>query len=166
MATLFLMRHAQTENYNPGGDKARTLTPNGRTQAKAAGLELAGRGVQMVLCSTATRTRQTLTELGLGDVPVQFIDALYGGSVQTYLQHISEVPDEVATLLVIGHCPAVSTLSAQLAWDRAPQAADGLQGWFPTSTVSEFRTVATWQQLAAGHSVADFVDVRRPSQNG
>ncbi len=153
--TLFLMRHAKTEGYNELGDKARGLTSRGRDQAGDAGLELAGRGVDLVLCSTSTRTRQTLAALGLklpnGEpVPVQYMDALYLGSSDVLRQRISEIEEDVANLLVIGHSPAIPTLSAELAWATSHREADQMQCSFPTSTVSEFVIEGPWAVFDAG----------------
>lgn len=163
--TLFLLRHAKTEPDNPAGDKARELTGEGIQQARQVGVELAGHRVQQVLCSTAVRTRQTLAELGLDEVHTEFMDALYGGNVEDYLQRISEVPDEVDVLLVVGHSPTVPQLGAQLAWASRPDAADQLRCSYPTSTLTQFTVNGSWAQLADGAEVS-LIDVNRPAARG
>lgn len=160
--TLFLLRHAKTETNNPAGDKARKLTDEGRQQSRQIGAELQGRGVQQVLCSSAVRTRQTLAGLDLGDVHAEFMDVLYTGDMDDYLQRIREVPNEVDVLLVIGHSPVVPQLGAQLAWQNEPAAADQLRCSYPTSTLSEFHVGGSWQQLGEDAAVT-LVDVNRPN---
>ncbi len=160
--TLFLLRHAKTEPDNPAGDEARELTIEGIQQTRQVGQELQARGVQHVLSSSAVRTRQTLEGLELGDVHAEFMDALYVGDVEDYLQRIQEIPDEVDVLLVIGHSPTIPQLGARLAWPSQPGAADQLRCSYPTSTLTEFRVDGSWQQLGEQASV-ELVDVNRPS---
>ena len=46
--------------------------------------------VDAVLCSTATRTRQTLARTGI-DAPVQFVDRLYDATPGTVIDEINGV---------------------------------------------------------------------------
>lgn len=147
MKRLVLMRHASTENHNVGGDKARRLTGRGRQEARTAGMELADRGIQRALVSTATRTRETFDALGLG-VPAEFMDALYFGGSDTMLQRISETDENVKGLIVIGHAPTIPGLVAKLAYESNPAEADQAQCWYPTSALSSFLITSPWAALA------------------
>lgn len=168
--TLFLMRHAKTRDHHPLGDKARELSPRGVTQAQQAGLELASRGIQLVLCSTSVRTRQTCALLGLrtpeGEpVPVQYMEALYHAGADTLRQRISEIEDEVTGLLIVGHAPAIPTLASELAWTSSHQAADQMQCSFPTSTFSEFVIDDSWASFADGIPEAvELSGINRPKK--
>ena len=118
--TLFLMRHAKAESHSRVSDINRELAPRGRQQARDAGLELADRGIQLVLCSSSVRTRQTYEGLFLrgpdGEpVPVQYMEALYLGSAELIRQRISEITDDISSLLVIGHSPGIPNLASDLA---------------------------------------------------
>lgn len=172
MRTLILMRHAKTEANNAMGDKARELTPRGQQEAAVAGLAMKPLGVSHVLCSTAVRTRQTLTWLGLrtpegGDVPVEYMDVLYYGSTDDLLQRIGEIDDEVNTLLVIGHAPTIPGLSSQLASASVGRDADQILCHFPTSTFSTFSVPMTWAELATGDfSGVEITDIDRPARGG
>ena len=89
--TLFLMRHAKAEAHDPRSDFNRKLSSRGWQQAEEAGRVLADRGIQLVLCSSSARTRQTYEGLGLklpsGEpVPVQYMEALYLGSADLIRQ--------------------------------------------------------------------------------
>ncbi|MDF1487718.1 SixA phosphatase family protein [Tessaracoccus caeni] len=147
MKRLVLMRHATTEHYNVEGDKARRLTGRGRQDARVAGMELADRGIQRALVSTATRTRETFEELGLG-VPAEFMDALYFGGSDTILQRISETGEEVNGLIVIGHAPTIPGLVAELSYESSREEADQAQCWYPTSAFSSFLITSPWTALA------------------
>ena len=64
---LFLLRHAHPAAMPAVGwaDTDRPLTPHGRRQARELGGTLAQAGIELVLCSPALRTRETVEELGL-----------------------------------------------------------------------------------------------------
>lgn len=168
--TLFLMRHAKAESHHARNDFERVLAPLGWNQSREAGLELADRGIQLVLCSSSARTRQTLQGLGLltpaGEpVPVQYMEALYLGSADLIRQRIGEIEDEVTGLLVIGHSPGIPTLAAELAWASSTRQADQIQCWFPTSAYSEFEIEGSWSDLWDSDGGAKLSEVRRPAKD-
>lgn len=147
MPRLVLMRHAKTEANNPGGDKARQLTPRGIQDAQEAGVALRELGIDHALVSTAVRTRETFAHLGL-DVPVEFQDALYEDGTDTMIQRISEMDDDVEALVVIGHAPTIPSLVAELAYASNRHAADQAQCHFPTATYTAFTFDGRWADLA------------------
>ncbi|WP_052045843.1 SixA phosphatase family protein [Candidatus Paracaedibacter symbiosus] len=111
MRKLFILRHADT--MSGSDDKIRSLSKEGWKELKH--LKLKGttlfNGVDMVLCSSSTRTRQTLE--GIADilpdrVLVSYIDALYHASSNTILEEISLVDDKFKNVLVIGHNSGVT----------------------------------------------------------
>ena len=58
--TVYLMRHGQAEGMHPSGDRARALTPEGRSQVTALGQTLKGTvSITRVVCSPYVRARQT-----------------------------------------------------------------------------------------------------------
>lgn len=165
--TLFLMRHAKAESHRPVSDFDRELAPAGLQQAHQAGLQLAGRNIQLVLSSSSIRTRQTYEALNLrtpsGDpVPVEFMEALYLGSADIIRQRISEITEDVSSLLVIAHSPGIPSLAAELAWTSAPHEADRIGCWFPTSAYSEFSLNTSWAKVADYGQGALLTDVKRP----
>lgn len=167
MRTLVLMRHAKTESFNAAGDKSRELTPRGRSDAAEAGIELADAGLQLALCSTATRARQTLRSLGLrtadGEaLPAEFMDIIYSGGSDDILSRIGEVEDDVTGLLVVGHAPTIPGLSAELTWASDRSAADAQQCHFPPAHYTRFEFEQTWSELAAGN----LASVRLVGQQG
>ncbi len=146
MKRLVLMRHAHTEPHHPEGDKQRHLSGVGLQQAQEAGVALASLGVDYALVSSATRTRETFSALGLG-VPAEFQDALYNGGVDTMLQRISEMTDDVSCLLVVGHAPTIPGLTSRLMYHANPQAADAALCHFSTASYSVFAFDADWDQF-------------------
>ncbi len=114
--TLLLMRHAKSDYPDGVPDHDRPLAPRGIRQAGLAGdwLRANAPTIDAVLCSTATRARQTLDNTGI-DAPVRYSERLYGATPGTMIEEINEAADTVTTLLVIGHEPTMSTLALILA---------------------------------------------------
>ena len=152
--TLLLLRHAKSD-YPPGvPDHNRPLAPRGIREAALAGdwLRAHAPAVDAVLCSTATRTRETLERTRI-DAPVEFVDLLYESTPGTVIDEINRVPErfdgDVSTLLVIGHEPTMSALSVGLATDDGSNdaAAERILIKYPTSAIAVLRTSKSWDQL-------------------
>lgn len=146
MRRLVLMRHAKTESHNLDGDHSRHLTKGGIQDAQDAGVALRALGIDSALVSTATRTRETFTHLGL-DVTAHFLDDLYFGGTDTAARLIAATPDTTQALLVVGHAPTIPDLAATLLFASDPAEADGVGGWFPTSAYSTFTFDGPWKDL-------------------
>ena len=154
--TLLLMRHAKSD-YPPGVvDHERPLAKRGIREAGLAGewLRSSVPLIDAVLCSTATRTRETLSRIGLG-APVTFAESLYATEAGTIIEEIKRVDDEVATLLVIGHEPAMSSVALGLASasGSSQAAVEGISTKFPTSAIAVLRTDVPWRDLKLGGAV-------------
>ena len=156
--TLYLLRHAQAEAHGPQGDISRPLSGKGRADARAVGELLSGAGIEVALVSAATRTRQTFAELGL-DCHAEFMEALYQAGTDEMAQRISEIDDQVTSLLVVGHSPTIPSLAAELLYASAPDRADDLQCHYPTATVTALRTSGPWAEL--GQHPVELVTVTR-----
>ncbi|NLE96948.1 MAG: phosphoglycerate mutase [Propionibacterium sp.] len=145
---LILMRHSKTEGAHPQGDHARELLERGRGDAARVGELLADYDVDHALVSTAARTRQTFDALGL-DIPVEYLDTIYHQDVEEIAQRIAEVPEDVQTLLIIGHAPSIPGMAMELARDAGSHAeADDVARHFPTSMFVVFDVEGAWEQLA------------------
>jgi phosphohistidine phosphatase len=124
MKNLLVMRHANAADKSLGqGDIDREISLLGQRQAGEAGLWLEANSLppQLILCSTSVRTRMTLECLqeGLSSKPeVQFESDIYIGSEADLLTLLHGVPEEVDTLLLIGHNPTISFLTASLAHEE------------------------------------------------
>ncbi|MFG1931236.1 SixA phosphatase family protein [Mycobacterium sp. NPDC048908] len=148
--TLLLLRHAKSD-YPPGvADHERPLAPRGEREAALVGdwLRAHAPAVDAVLCSTATRTRQTLARTRI-DAPVDYLDRLYDATPGTVIEEINRVDAGVETLLVIGHEPAMSALALGLATADGSNstAAERISAKFPTSAIAVLRTGEPWDRL-------------------
>lgn len=148
---LYLMRHGEAAAQSSASDKDRPLSNFGRRQAAEAGMLLADRRIQVVMSSSAERCRQTVAGLDLPDGPrVEFQDALYLAEVETLLQRIGEIEDDVEALLVVGHSPGIPALANELAYASGHGEADAVRCAFPPSSVMAIEVPGTWWELAEG----------------
>lgn len=151
--SLLLMRHAKSDYPSGVADYDRPLAPRGIREAALAGVWLRSHipPVDAVLCSTAARTRETLAQTGL-DVPVTFVARLYDAVPETVVDEINRVGDDVGTLLVVGHEPAMSSVALGLADASASNtvAAEHISTKFPTSAIAVLRFGGTWRDLSRG----------------
>ncbi|WP_406814590.1 SixA phosphatase family protein [Mycobacterium sp. M23085] len=162
--TLLLMRHAKSD-YPPGvADHDRPLAPRGVRQAGLAGdwLRANAPTVDAVLCSTSTRTRETLLNTRI-DAPVRFSERLYATTPGTMIEEINAVDDGISTLLVIGHEPTMSTLALGLggARDTNTVAAEQISAKFPTSAIAVLTVPCAWKQLELGMATLIAFEVPR-----
>ena len=150
MRTLVLMRHAKSDYPEGVADHDRPLAPRGIREAGLAGDWLRGTlpMIDAVLCSTATRTRQTLDRTGI-DAPVNFLERLYGATPAAMIDQISRVEEAVSTLLVVGHEPTMSQVSLGLAaYPASDEEAFGdIERKFPTSGIAVLRVPGPWSVL-------------------
>ncbi|WP_141119946.1 SixA phosphatase family protein [Mycobacterium malmoense] len=161
--TLLLMRHAKSD-YPPGvGDHERPLARRGIREAGLAGEWLRAHvaAVDAVLCSTATRTRQTLATTGI-EAPVRYSDRLYGATPGTMIAEINAVGDDVQTLLVVGHEPTMSELALGLAGSGTDAAAaERISAKFPTSAIAVLTFASEWKALELGRAALIGFEVPR-----
>lgn len=112
MFRLYLLRHARAGWTEPGRtDFDRTLDEQGYAEAEILAEEMADQGYrpQVVISSTAVRCRETAEPLRrtLGeDLPVEYVDALYGGTVQSYAEVAFAERIETA-VMIVGHNPMI-----------------------------------------------------------
>jgi phosphohistidine phosphatase len=127
---LVILRHAKAQNPAGVKDMDRPLTVRGYADAAAAGVWLSQQGYEpdLVLCSPSRRTRETWhgVALALATKPQVRYDAqIYSGSADDLLDLVAALDDDVATVLLIGHNPSLSRLSALLDSDHVDP--DGLR---------------------------------------
>ena len=160
--TLLLLRHAKSDYPSGVADHDRPLAPRGVREAALAGdwIRANVAAVDAVLCSTATRTRQTLARTGI-DAPVQYDDDLYDTTPGTVIGLVNGVGADVTTLLVVGHEPTMSGLALGLAADTTSDAAQEILGKYPTSSIAVLTTSEPWDRLELGRArLTDFYVAR------
>jgi phosphohistidine phosphatase len=158
MRTLYLLRHAKSSwSDRTLVDEQRPLAPRGRRDAKRIAEHLVRLGVRpdLILCSSAERTRQTLEPLRavLGATSMLSLEAeLYGASSEELLERIRLVSEEVSSVMLIGHNPGLQDLALALA-STGPELAR-LRTKFPTAALATLTLPKTsWRELTEGDAV-------------
>src|SRR5690348_8287499 len=116
---LFFLRHAKSSWDDPGlADHDRPLAPRGRRAVEAIAAHVKKEGItpELVLCSSARRTRETLEGVAVGGEHV-IEPELYGANCEEVLERLHRVPDEVGSVMLVGHNPTVQALVIRLADD-------------------------------------------------
>ena len=90
--TLLLLRHAKSDYPAGVADHDRPLAARGVREAALAGdwLRAHTPAVDAVLCSTATRTRETLARTRI-EAPVSYVDRLYDATPGAVIEEINGV---------------------------------------------------------------------------
>lgn len=155
MLRLLLLRHAKATPGESGrADFDRRLVPRGRRGAASIGEFLAAKKLlpELILCSSSRRTRDTLAALLpfiRGETDVHLTDELYESTVDSYLATIRKRGGAAATLLVVGHNPAIEEAAADLTARSKSGSVAHLR--FPTAglAVIDF-DIGEWSALKSG----------------
>lgn len=105
----------------------------------------------LVLCSSAARTRETLERVrpALGDAAVSIEDGLYAASHEAILERLRAVDDGLTSVMVIGHNPGLQDLALALASTGA--GLERLRAKFPTAALATIVVLGgSWSALAPG----------------
>lgn len=167
---LLLLRHAKSDWSGQADDHDRPLSARGRKAVPRIGLFMHGRGYDpaLILCSTSTRTRETLDLLlpHIGAAAeIQYDRAFYLAEWPKLLAEIRAASGDTSPLLLIGHNPGVEQLAFALA--RQPQnegerkRVERLAEKFPTGAlaVMDFE-LQDWSKVKPG--TGTLVDYVRP----
>jgi phosphohistidine phosphatase len=118
-----------------------------------------------VVVSPALRTRQTWEQAAASLVPSQtptVDERIYENTVEAVLAALTETPEDVQTLIVVGHNPSVGELASALDdGEGDPDARRKLQAGFPTGAVAVFEPATPFGELAPG--TATLTTFARPS---
>ena len=120
MKTLHLLRHAKSSWKEPGlDDHERPLSKRGRAAADAIAKHMKRTAIapDIVLCSTAVRTKETLEPIAkkLKPAKVIFEAGIYEVAERELWKHVGALPEQADTVLMIGHNPGLHNLALALA---------------------------------------------------
>jgi phosphohistidine phosphatase len=162
MHRLHLLRHAKSSRDDQFEDRERPLSRRGRDEARriGEGLPAAVGAVDLVLCSTALRTRET-AELALAGFapspPVSFEDGIYLASAKALFRRLARLDEATEAVLLIGHNPGLHELAIALAEPDSPRFRALTAGKFPTSARASFAIESSWATLdRSRHALLDY----------
>ena len=166
MHRLHLLRHAKSGQDEGIADRDRPLSRRGREAARRVGLALpaALAPLDLVLCSTALRTRETAELVLAGFTPrprVLFEEGLYLAGRTALLRRLGALEESVGAVRVIGHHPGLHELAIALAGAESPRYRDLAASKFPTAARASFAIDPPWTGLGqARHALTDYVTAK------
>jgi phosphohistidine phosphatase len=155
---ILLLRHAKSAWGEVGiPDHDRPLSPRGKRAAEAMADHLLAKAPvpELILCSTATRARQTLAplieRLPVPAPPIALESGLYLATEDTLLTRLQNLPKSVSTVLMIGHNDGMWHLAEMLAGHGKATLLAALREKFPTGALATLKAdLKSWSGLAAG----------------
>ena len=155
MLTLILLRHAKSGWIDPGlGDHERQLTKRGTKAASLMGRYIADNNLtpNLILCSDATRTRETLVLVlqGLGSRTLQTVitEDLYLATPDTISATIARQAGGARSIMVIGHNPGLHTLALSLPVNSTTTDFTELAVKYPTAALVEISfNIKAWDAI-------------------
>lgn len=161
MRRILLTRHAKSDwDSDAPDDHARPLNKRGRRDAPRMGalVQTLGWRPSLVLCSSAARALETLSGLRGAWAPqpeVRVLPSLYHAGEEAARAALCAVPDEVETVMLIGHNPG---------WEEALTALSGARETLPTAAVAVLERAGDegWARLGALAAPFQLVRVLRP----
>jgi phosphohistidine phosphatase len=167
MKRLYLLRHAKSSWDDPElEDHDRPLAPRGRKAAKRIAEYVKDKRLEpsIVLCSSARRARETLEFIAPSfpeQTSVEIEPSIYHAGAGELFARLQRVPRDAASVLLIGHNPAVQDLALAIANEN--ERLEPIRKKFPTAAlVALDASVEDWEHLKEGVAVVtDFVTPKR-----
>ncbi len=162
---ILLFRHAKSAWDNPNlTDFERPLAPRGERACGTMTRFIREQGLQpqIILCSAAVRTRQTLDRIKAAfdtRFEVEYEKALYLCSPSIFVRRLRELPDSYQSVMVIGHNPGLQSLALDLIGAGDPALLGKISAKFPTAGLAMLHFEGpSWKELKAGScELQDFV---------
>jgi phosphohistidine phosphatase len=153
--TIVLLRHAKAD-WPSVPDHERPLADRGRLDASAAGRRFADDGItpDLAVCSTAERTRETW-KLAAHELPHRpktvYDERLYDASLGELLALLGETPEQIDSLVLIGHNPGMHALAGALAGSAEGDAQTRMNRiGFPTAAFAVLTFSGPWKSVEHG----------------
>lgn len=166
MHRLYVLRHAKSSWELAGElDYQRRLTERGETDTKLIAGVIEERGIapDLVICSGATRARDTLQLIAPvldAETPIKYEDRLYQATAMKVASVVREVDESVGSVLLVGHNPSFHDFSVDIA--GSGDELERLAAKFPTAALAEFELSGAWSELKSDS--ADLVGFTAPKQ--
>jgi phosphohistidine phosphatase len=142
---LLILRHAKSSWKDPGlDDHERPLNKRGKRDAPRMGCLLKQEGLlpDLILSSTAVRARTTaemVADAGRYRGRLELTPELYEATPEAYVNALSELDDDLRSVMVVGHNPGLEQLLHLLT---------GSDEALPTAALAKVELeIATWSEL-------------------
>lgn len=149
MKRLYLLRHAEALS-TAQDDKSRHLNDNGKAQAQDLQAIMKERGYvpELIACSTALRTQQTL-EIICPGASADFPEDFYNAAPGDLMDYIQKADNAKKSILVVNHNPTIHKLAFMLAGDGNENDLQSLSMGYQPCTLSVLDCpVERWADLS------------------
>lgn len=172
MRELLVLRHAKSRWDQPTvDDHDRTLAPRGLDAARTMGALIAEAGwlPERILCSTATRAKETLALArehwpAEPPIPTSELATLYLAAPSRILEIVRRQPDAVARIMLVGHNPGLQSFVSRLAGHGDKTQLRAIETKFPTAALALIALdVDSWRDVA--WTIGRLVDFRVPRKD-
>ncbi|MEU5280079.1 histidine phosphatase family protein [Streptomyces asoensis] len=164
---IVLFRHAKAD-WPQVTDHERPLAERGRKDAAVAGRRLVDIGVpiDLALCSTAVRTRETW-KIAVHEFPQRpktvYEERIYEASPGELIALLNETPDDVRDAVLIGHNPGIQGLADILSGQAEGDAGERMRSrGFPAAAFAVLSFDGSWKSLEPG--LATLLDYWAPAE--
>ena len=163
---LLVLRHAKSNWSNSLlADHDRPLAPRGLRAAEALAAHIATIDPPaLVLCSAARRAQETL-EAVRGRLPaatdVLIEDDLYGADAALLLARLRQVADDIPSVLLVGHNPALEDLVRDLGRNGDAGLIERVRTKFPSGALATLAFDGPWKELGSGPATLEAFVVPR-----
>ncbi len=159
MKTVYMVRHAKSSWEDPDiPDHFRKLTPEGKERTKKVAKHLRMKFVnpELIITSSATRAIETTKimaeELHYPLDQININSTFYRAEKEDLLDMMTNLPDEIESVMIIGHNPTFTTLVNSFLEPK-----DQI-GNLPTSAVAAFRFKADhWEEIGSAKHHLEFL---------
>jgi len=159
MLRLYIMRHAKSSWAIPGArDFDRELNDRGQQDLAKLSKIMKRENVfpDKILCSSATRTRQTLDavmDAFENEPEIVFTERLYSSGLDEYIEIINSNSD-IKSIMIIGHNPMCGSLATSLPGSGELSELEKIAYKYPTAALSiiDFET-NNWSEIAKGKGI-------------
>ncbi|MEU8578405.1 SixA phosphatase family protein [Streptomyces asoensis] len=164
---IVLFRHAKAD-WPQVTDHERPLAERGRKDAAVAGRRLVDIGVpiDLALCSTAVRTRETW-KIAVHEFPQRpktvYEERIYEASPGELIALLNETPDDVRDAVLIGHNPGIQGLADILSGQAEGDVGERMRSrGFPAAAFAVLSFDGSWKSLEPG--AATLLDYWAPAE--
>lgn len=159
MLRLYIMRHAKSSWAIPGArDFDRELNDRGYADLKKISSIIENEAYlpEKIICSSATRTRQTLDAIqhSFKDQPeIVYTERLYSSGLDEYVEIVNS-NENIQSLMIIGHNPMCGSLATSLPGSGEQNELEKIAYKYPTSAFSiiDFE-VDRWSEISKGSGI-------------
>ncbi|MEM0944224.1 MAG: histidine phosphatase family protein, partial [Pseudomonadota bacterium] len=120
----------------------------------------------MVLCSSAKRTRQTVKRMqeAMPSLPEPKVEGeLYHAAPERMRQRLAALPKDCETVMLVGHQPGLSAFARKLSDGKVRRRCARAFEHFPTAAAAVLEVdIEDWSEL--DYHEADFVDFAMPRE--